>query len=174
MITTYPGCSLAFALAALYNVAGPIGRGFEQYDPEPMTLDAARDLIDAGQRSFDYLRGRCMKITLDEDDAGSVVFDATDYNAASTRGYGRVYEKMFAMNVLEIALKHNDPACKEILESHRALTYLNARETLRQQKMPVICQPGVFTLRPPASIIPILEKIIADYTAGWRHREQQF
>lgn len=53
----------AEVLAALYNNSHPQGLGFLQYNPEPMTIEQARELLKEGTY-FDYLAGRVMKIDL--------------------------------------------------------------------------------------------------------------
>ena len=65
----------AEVLAALYNNSHPCGLGFLQYNPEPMTIEQARELLQQ-TTYFDYLAGRVMKISLESD---------TVY----TRGYNR-------------------------------------------------------------------------------------
>lgn len=53
----------AEVLAALYNNSHPQGLGFLQYNPKPMTIDEARELLEQ-TTDFDYLAGRVMKICL--------------------------------------------------------------------------------------------------------------
>lgn len=63
------GLSKAKVLAALYNAARPQGMGFLHYDSTPMTEDQAQEFIDGGGTLyFDYLRGRVMKISLEENE----------------------------------------------------------------------------------------------------------
>jgi hypothetical protein len=71
------GFDKAKVLAALYNSARPQGLGFLQYKPEPMTDDQARALL-ADNNSFDYIKGRPMKITIGGDELDAQVYD--DYN----------------------------------------------------------------------------------------------
>jgi hypothetical protein len=58
----------AAVLAALYNASTPLGMGFLQFTPEPMTEDEAEKLIAANtyknRAYFDYLRGRVMKVEI--------------------------------------------------------------------------------------------------------------
>lgn len=54
----------AEVLAALYNNSHPHGMGFLQYNPEPMTIEQARELLKK-TTYFDYLAGRVMKISLE-------------------------------------------------------------------------------------------------------------
>lgn len=60
------GLNKAEVLAALYNASHPQGMGFVQYDPNPMTLDEAQEIL-THQTYFDYLKGRVMKISLEGD-----------------------------------------------------------------------------------------------------------
>lgn len=57
----------AEVLAALYNHSKPIGMGIIQYDPTPMTVEIARKVLENMGYSFDYLKGRTMKVNLEED-----------------------------------------------------------------------------------------------------------
>lgn len=56
----------AEVLAALYNASHPHGMGFLQYNPEPMTVEEAKILLDRCTY-FDYLNGRVMKVNLEGD-----------------------------------------------------------------------------------------------------------
>ena len=51
----------ATVLAALYNASRPLGMGMLHFTPEPMAAEEAAELL-AQYRSFDYLKGRVMKI----------------------------------------------------------------------------------------------------------------
>jgi hypothetical protein len=59
------GLDPALVLAGLYNAARPQGMGFLQYNPEPLTVAQATELL-AHQKSFDYLAGRVMKLTIED------------------------------------------------------------------------------------------------------------
>lgn len=56
----------AAVLAALYDGARPQGMGFMHYTPEPLTPEEAEAALKASgpRMSFDYLRGRVMKVDL--------------------------------------------------------------------------------------------------------------
>lgn len=57
-------------LAALYNRAKPQGLGMLHYDPAPMTVDQAKELLNkriSHELYFDYLAGRVMKIDITSD-----------------------------------------------------------------------------------------------------------
>lgn len=56
----------AEVLAALYNHAKPVGMGIVQYDPTPMTKETAELILREIGIHFDYLKGRPMKLTLDD------------------------------------------------------------------------------------------------------------
>ncbi len=83
------GLNKADVLAALYNRAQPMGMGFIHFTPEDMTREEAEKLLERGDdhqdhfggipgRSrlyFDYLKGRCMKVDLTEDEVDPRLFD---------------------------------------------------------------------------------------------------
>lgn len=69
------GLSKAAVLAALYNNSRPQGMGILHYDPRPMTEGEAQELLDGGQTSFDYLKGRVMKIDLGKDELHPGLYD---------------------------------------------------------------------------------------------------
>lgn len=56
----------AEVLAALYNHSKPVGMGMSQYDPTPMPVDVAREILKTKGYSFGYIKGRTMKINLSE------------------------------------------------------------------------------------------------------------
>lgn len=60
------GLDKAAVLAALYNASKPQGMGFLEYDPKPMTVKEAREIL-ADHTYFDYLKGRVMEIDLSGD-----------------------------------------------------------------------------------------------------------
>ena len=61
------GISKPKLLAALYNNACPLGMGYLQYTPEPMTEEQAEELLKT-QTYFDYHKGRVMKVNFSTDD----------------------------------------------------------------------------------------------------------
>ena len=68
------GLDPAAVLAALYNVAQPKGLGFLQYNPAPMSVEVAKAIL-SKTTSFDYLRGRALKIDIEGDFLHARVFD---------------------------------------------------------------------------------------------------
>lgn len=79
------GKDKAAVLAALYNRAQPLGRGFEHYDPTPMTVEDAKAVLGdldwgnlfprRGQFQFDYLKGRVMKVNIESDEFNESLYD---------------------------------------------------------------------------------------------------
>ena len=61
------GLDKSALLAGLYNNSKPLGLGFMQADPNPMTEHEATQIIREQGLEFDYLKGRVMKISLDGD-----------------------------------------------------------------------------------------------------------
>jgi hypothetical protein len=60
----------AAVLAALYNAAHPQGLSFFHYDPKPMTVEEAREILNkharGGELYIDHLYGRVMKVRISE------------------------------------------------------------------------------------------------------------
>jgi hypothetical protein len=54
------GLTAAAVLAALYNHAKPLGMGILEYDPKPMSIDFANQML-LKRKTFDYLMGRPLK-----------------------------------------------------------------------------------------------------------------
>lgn len=68
------GLDKAVVLAALYNASKLQDKGLLQYDPKPMSIEEARQLLEK-EKEFDYIKGRVMKINLSGDK-----FDPWFYN----------------------------------------------------------------------------------------------
>lgn len=60
------GLNPGAVLAALYNASQPLGMGALHYDPTPMTVDQAAEIL-AERNYFDYLKGRVMKVEIPTD-----------------------------------------------------------------------------------------------------------
>jgi len=56
----------AEVLAALYNASRPQGIGIVHFTPQPMTRDEAAALL-KDVNDFDYLRGRVMKVVIEDE-----------------------------------------------------------------------------------------------------------
>ena len=78
------GRNRADVLATLYNASKPQGRGFQQYDPTPMTREQAQELLDRGTR-FDYIKGRVMHINLSGDFLDPREYDRNNSYGAAAR-----------------------------------------------------------------------------------------
>lgn len=79
------GLDKAAVLAALYNAAKPLGLGWMHYDPTPMSIDLAREILKSGQTYFDYLQGRVMKVDLSGDEFDSRLYDLDNGEGAAER-----------------------------------------------------------------------------------------
>ena len=65
----------AAVLAALYNHARHQGMGFLHFDPNPMTVEQAKEILATGQTYFDYVKGRVMKVELSKDFLDTRLYD---------------------------------------------------------------------------------------------------
>lgn len=74
----------AEVLAALYNNSHPHGSGFLQYNPEPMTIEQAREQLKE-TAIFDYLYGRVMKISLEGNTVYIDGYNMNNGNGAAER-----------------------------------------------------------------------------------------
>lgn len=79
----------AAVLAALYNHARPQGMGFFQYDPTPMGVEQARELLKNGTY-FDYVRGRVMKVNLESDMLNPWLYDRDNGDGAAAKAISTV------------------------------------------------------------------------------------
>ena len=86
------GLNKAEVLAALYNNAKPQGLGFLQYDPKPMSVNEAEEILKQ-TTYFDYLKGRVMKVNLKSDK----VFEERLYDRDN--GYGAAQRAIDALRV---------------------------------------------------------------------------
>lgn len=99
------GMDKAIVLAALYNASKPQGMGFLHYDPIPMSVDQARELLEQ-RTDFDYLKGRVMKIDLSDD-------------MLNTRGYDRDNGDGAAEKAINAAVQNHDVNNPGIQSKHR-------------------------------------------------------
>jgi len=60
------GLDKAKVLKVLYDNSKPFGMGILHYNAEPMTIELARKMLEEAD-SFDYIKGRVMKINLKSD-----------------------------------------------------------------------------------------------------------
>jgi len=100
------GLDKAELFAALYNHAKPLGMGFMQYDPSPLTKEAAQKLMEAGDDSsrmfpgfakkglyFDYVKGRPMKIDLSGDEMETHLYNRDQGDNAAEKIVARLRGK---------------------------------------------------------------------------------
>lgn len=78
----------AEVLAALYNNSHPHGIGFLQYNPEPMTIEQAREILKQ-TTYFDYLDGRVMKISLESNTVHTWRYNRDNGNGAAERAISK-------------------------------------------------------------------------------------
>jgi len=78
------GKNKAKVLASLYNNSKPQGLGFLHYNPVPMTIAEAEDLL-AQSPYFDYLHGRVMKIDLSGDTLDTSLYDRDNGEGSALR-----------------------------------------------------------------------------------------
>ncbi len=83
----------ARVLKALYNRATAQGVGFFAHNPKDMTEDQANDYLKTGQTYFDYVQGRVMKISLEDDAMRTALYDRDNgigaAEAALVKEFGR-------------------------------------------------------------------------------------
>lgn len=75
------GLNKAEILRGLYNNSQPLGMGFIHFTPEMMTVEEAEELL-LHTTYFDYLKGRVMKVSLDNDE----VLDEWGYDRDNGEG----------------------------------------------------------------------------------------
>lgn len=76
------GRNKAEVLVKLYNASHQQGMGFLQEDKD-MTLEEAQILLDSGQKYFDYVNGRVMKIDLSGDELDPRLYDRDNGQGAA-------------------------------------------------------------------------------------------
>lgn len=64
-IVQFDGLTREQVLCALYNASKPQGLGFLHYDPMPLTIDEAKNVL-SKRKYVDYLKGRVIKVNLPE------------------------------------------------------------------------------------------------------------
>lgn len=82
----------AEVLAVLYNNSRPLGLGFLHYTPEDMSVSEAEELLKQSP-SFDYLKGRVMKITI-SDEFDPWLYDENNGKGAAQRALQPLFDKI--------------------------------------------------------------------------------
>lgn len=86
MSISIKGLNKATVLAALYNAAKVQGNGVLRYDAKPMSTKEAQQILDANpNHSFDYLKGRVMKINLSGDELDTRLYNRDNGENAAER-----------------------------------------------------------------------------------------
>jgi hypothetical protein len=81
----------AEVLAALYNAAKPLGMGWLNYSPEPMSTEEAEKVLEEARRYsaypedvyFDYLDGRVVKTSIGEGEIDPRLYDRDNGEGAA-------------------------------------------------------------------------------------------
>lgn len=97
------GLNRAAVLAALYNASQPVGMGFLQYTPKPMSIEDAEEILQT-HTSFDYLCGRVMKVAIDGDKINVGTYNTYNGSGAAER----------VLDILRQTGNPNDPAIQKI------------------------------------------------------------
>ena len=79
----------AEVLQALYNASHPLGLGFLQFDPTPMTKEEAIELLNQ-TTYFDYLKGRVMKVDLSGEELETRLYDRDNGEGAAARALSTI------------------------------------------------------------------------------------
>lgn len=124
MTVNIEGLNRADVLVALYNASRPQGMGFLHYNPTPMQRNEAEQLLTECD-SFDYLKGRVMKLRL-----------KVGENAFEERGYDRDNGAGAAQKVINALRAGNQSAIKqqhkENVQQSAALTLNRVNEETRE------------------------------------------
>ena len=108
------GLDKAEVLAALYSRAKPQGMGFIHYEPGDMPIEEARELLRTGddrfqmanaifdghnitQTSFDYLKGRVMKVNIGGDSLNESLYDRDNGDGAAAAALAPLLAKRQAL-----------------------------------------------------------------------------
>jgi hypothetical protein len=84
-IVQFDGLTREQVLCALYNASKPQGLGFFHYDPMPLKIDEAKNVLSKSD-FVDYLKGRVIKVNLPKE---AKEFDARLYDRDCGAGAAR-------------------------------------------------------------------------------------
>ena len=90
----FDGLTREQVLCALYNSSKPQGFGFLHYDPKPLTIEEAKEVLSQSEH-VDYLKGRVIKVWLPENvqDFDARLYDR-DLGAGAARAAIERYKRM--------------------------------------------------------------------------------
>lgn len=153
----------AEVLAKLYNNSKPVGMGIVQYDPTPMTIEIARKILEQ-KKSFGYLRGRPLKINLEED-----IIWVGGYNMDNAQGLAqRVISSCRNINEIgkDTLMKAEIKVEETIQEQIQEELAKKHQEVLEQQESDKnnssIGNSGLDYLRVPKSELKPMRKLIEE------------
>lgn len=113
------GLNKAAVLAALYNASKPQGMGFLHYDPSPMSVEQAEELLKQGT-DFDYLMGRVMKVDLGGDTLDPWLYDRDNGQGAAAAAIASLQSTSNANNET-ISKSHSDRTFLSALDAEAHL-----------------------------------------------------
>lgn len=90
-IVQFDGLTREQVLCALYNASKPQGLGILNYDPKPLKIDEAKNVLSKSDY-VDYLKGRVIKVELPEN---AKEFDARLYDRDCGPGAARAALELF-------------------------------------------------------------------------------
>lgn len=136
----------AAVLAALYNASKPQGMGFMHYDPTPMTVEQAAELLKR-QTDFDYIQGRVMKVDLGGDILNTWLYDRDNGEGAAEKA-------------LETLQKTGDPNNPAIRHTHSISAVRSAQQVQSQLGVRTKLESDVLNLG-FADVAPVLRPKVA-------------
>lgn len=162
------GLDKAAVLAALYRAARPQGMGCLHYNPKPMTIEEAHDLI--AERSqdlyFDYLDGRVMKVDLSGDELDHYSYDLDN-------GAGKA-----AMVIGQLRKDPCDVNTKSIQDAHLSGVREGAEASCagmeQKQEQAMIEIDGVQAFLLPISFYNVKDKLAPVIKGFWRKCREMY
>lgn len=115
------GLDKAAVLAALYNAAKPQGMGFLHYDPKPMDVEEAKEILSRGCFDFDYLKGRVMKVDLSGETLDPRLYDRDNGEGAAQQAIDSLRTTQDPDNIL-IRAHHVDETRKSASKTSSLLS----------------------------------------------------
>ena len=88
------GLDKAHVLMALFNDASAQGRGYLRDHEKDMDLKEATVIIASGKLSFDYVRGRVLKVELSGNAFSSRLYDRDNGEGAAQRAIDKLKDVM--------------------------------------------------------------------------------
>ena len=155
----------AEVLAGLYNNSHPQGMGIAQYDPAPMTTEIAKKILEQRQY-FDYLKGRPLKINLEESiirvgaynyDNGKGLAQRVISNCRNINDIGKDKLKKVQAKVEEELQKQIE---QEVVKKHQEM--LDEKRQEEVATTPSSSNNGLDYLRVNPSTLPPVRKLVEE------------